>query len=341
MKRHNIDHKLVDMIMALYNDTENAVLINNTLGEWFTATVGVRQGCLLSPYLFNIFLEQIMIDTLETFQGAVSINGETVSNLRFADDIDLLAGSEEELIVLTSSLNKTSLKFGMELNADKCKIMITGGKDERHGQVNTRIDDRNVEVVDSFCYITDDCKSTRDVKARLAMALDKMTQLNTIWKNKKISTKSKIRLLRATILSVALYGCQSWTLTKELEARIKSFEFKCYRRLLRIPYTEHKSKEEVKNRIELEVGKVVNLVEVVRKRKLQWFGHVARQGADSLAKIILEGKRNRGRPEKSWMNNIIEWTGMKVVDLIKSARDRKAWKTIVGRSAIVPPRPDG
>ena len=349
MKRHNIDHKLVYMIMALYNDTENAVLINNTLGEWFTATVGVRQGCLLSPYLFNIFLEQIMIDTLETFQGTVSINGETVSNLRFADDIDLLAGSEEELIVLTSSLHKTSLKFGMELNADKCKIMITGGKDERHGQVNIRIDDRNVEVVDSFCYlgsyITDDCKSTRDVKARLAMALDKMTQLNTIWKNKKVSTKSKIRLLRAIILSVAFYGCQSWTLTKELEARIKSFEFKCYRRLLRIPYTEHKSNEEVKNRIELEVGKVVNLLEVVRKRKLQWFGHVVRQGADSLAKTILEGmvdgKRNRGRPEKSWMNNIIEWTGMKVVDLIKSARDRKAWKTIVGRSAIVPPRPDG
>ena len=57
MKRHNIDHKLVGMIMALYSDTENAVLINNTLGEWFKATVGVRQGCLLSPYLFNIFLE--------------------------------------------------------------------------------------------------------------------------------------------------------------------------------------------------------------------------------------------------------------------------------------------
>ena len=109
--------------------------------------------------------------------------------------------------------------------------------------------------------------------------------------------------------------------------------------------TAFESNEEVKNRIELEVGKVVNLLEVVRKRKLQWFGHVVRQGADSLAKTILEGmvdsKRNRGRPEKSWMNNIIEWTGMKVVDLIKSARDRKAWKTIVGRSAIVPPRPDG
>ena len=78
----------------------------------------------------------------------------------------------------------TSLKFGMKLNADKCKIMITGGKDERHGQVNIRIDDKEVETVDSFCYLgsynTDDCNSSRDIRARFAMALDKMTQLNTM-----------------------------------------------------------------------------------------------------------------------------------------------------------------
>ena len=105
------------------------------------------------------------------------------------------------------------------------------------------------------------------------MALHKMAEMNTIWKNRKISTKSKIRL--------ALYGCQSWTLTKDMEARITSFEFKFYRRILRIPYTEHKSNEEVKNLIELEVGKIVNLLEVVRKRELQWFGHVVRQSGDS------------------------------------------------------------
>ena len=71
---------------------------------------------------------------------------------------------------------------------------------------------------------------------------------------------------------------------------------------LRIPHTEHKSNEEVKNCIELKVRKMVNLLEVVRKRKLQWFGHVVRQNGDSLAKTILEGmvdgKRSRGRPEK-------------------------------------------
>ena len=97
---------------------------------------------------------------------------------------------------------------------------------------------------------------------------------------------------------------------------------------MRIPCTEHESNEEVKSRIELEVGKIVNLIEVVRKRMLQWFGYVVRQGAYSLAKTLLEGmadgKGSKGGPEKSWMDNIIEWTGMKVVDLITSARDREA-----------------
>ena len=73
-----------------------------------------------------------------------------------------------------------------------------------------------------------------------------------------------------------------------MEARITSFEFKCNRRLLRMPYTEHKSNEEIKNGIEL-VGMIVNLLKVVRKRNLQWFGHVVRQGADSLAKTISYG----------------------------------------------------
>ena len=149
--------------------------------------------------------------------------------------------------------------------------MITGSKDGRYTQVDNRIDDQRVAVVDSFpylgSYITDDCKSIRDVKARCAMALHKMTQMNTIWKNRTISTKSKIRLLRVIVLSVALYGSQSCTLTKDMKTRITSFEFKCYRSILRIPYTEHKTNEGVKNHIELEVGKIDKFIKSGKKKE--------------------------------------------------------------------------
>ena len=75
----------------------SAVLFNGSIGDWFRAIVGVRQGCLLSPTLLNIFLERIMTDALEDHEGTVSIGGRTITNLRFADDIDGLAGEEEEL----------------------------------------------------------------------------------------------------------------------------------------------------------------------------------------------------------------------------------------------------
>ena len=86
-------------------------------------TIGVRQECLLSPTLFNIFLERIMTDALEDHEGTVSIGGRTINNLRFADDIDGLAGEEEELANLVEPLDKASAAHGMEISAEKTKLM--------------------------------------------------------------------------------------------------------------------------------------------------------------------------------------------------------------------------
>ena len=101
------------------------VLVQGTVGKWFHTSVGVRQGCLLSPTLFNIFLECIMTDALEDHNGTVSIGGRrrTITNLSIHDDIDGLAGNEQELADLVKCLDKTSSKYGMETNAEKTKIM--------------------------------------------------------------------------------------------------------------------------------------------------------------------------------------------------------------------------
>ena len=97
MKKYNICTNLIQVIKNLYNKAISAVLFNSSIEDCFRTTVGVRQGCLLSPTLFNIFLERIMKDALEDHEGTVSIGGRTITNLRFADDIDGLAGEEEEL----------------------------------------------------------------------------------------------------------------------------------------------------------------------------------------------------------------------------------------------------
>ena len=97
MKKYNISTNLIQVIENLYNKATSAVLFNSSIGDWFRTKVGVRQGCLLPPTLFNIFLERIMTHALEDHEGTVRIGGRPITNLRFANDISGLAGEEEKL----------------------------------------------------------------------------------------------------------------------------------------------------------------------------------------------------------------------------------------------------
>ena len=120
MKKYNISTNLIRVIKNLFNKATSAVLFNSSIGDWFRTTVGVRQGCLLLPTLFNIFLERIMTDAFEDHEG---IGGRTITSLRFADDIYGLAGEEEELANLVERLDKASTVYGMEISAEKTKLM--------------------------------------------------------------------------------------------------------------------------------------------------------------------------------------------------------------------------
>ena len=88
MKKYNISTSLMQVTKNLYSKATSAVLFNISTGDWFRTRVGIRQGCLLSPTFFNIFLERIMTDALEDHEGTVSIGGRTITNLCFADDIE-------------------------------------------------------------------------------------------------------------------------------------------------------------------------------------------------------------------------------------------------------------
>ena len=105
MKKYNIITNLIQVIKNLYNKATSAVLFNGSIGDLYRITVRVRQGCLLSPTHFNIFLERIMVDALEDHEGTVSIEGRTITDLRFADDIDASAGEKEELAKLVERLD--------------------------------------------------------------------------------------------------------------------------------------------------------------------------------------------------------------------------------------------
>jgi hypothetical protein len=110
----------------VYSKSLSAVRVNGELTEWFRTTVGVRQGCNLSPYLFNLLLEAMMQNALKSVEAGAAINGQTVSNLRFADDIDLIAETPEQLQELTDKVHESSKRFGLKINVNKTKTMMIG-----------------------------------------------------------------------------------------------------------------------------------------------------------------------------------------------------------------------
>ena len=180
MKKYNISTNLIRVIKNLYDKATKAVLFNSSIGDWFRTTVGVRQGCLLSPTLFNIFLERIMTDALEDHEDTVSIGGRAITNLRFADDIDGLAAEEEELANLAERLDKASTAYGMEISAKKTKLMANNTDG-----INTevKVNGQKLETVTSFKYlgsvITDE-GSKPEILSRIAQATAALTRLKPV-----------------------------------------------------------------------------------------------------------------------------------------------------------------
>ena len=130
-------------------------------------------------------------------------------------------------------------------------------------------------------------------------------------------------------------------LYSRLEKMTQAFEMRCYRKLLNISYKDHVSNEDVRRMTQEQIGKYDELLTLVKKRKLRWFGHVSR--SSGLAKTILQdtvqGKRRKGRQKKMWEDNIKEWTEMDFSSSARAAEDRTRWKEIVVKSSVVPQRP--
>ena len=291
MRLYNFNANLIQVIENLYNKATSAVYLNGDIGDWFRTTVGVRQGCLLSPTLFNIFLERIMTDALEDHQGTVSIGGRTITNLRFAD----------ELASLVDGLDKTSAAFGMEISAEKTKLMTNNANGI---SIDIRINGEKLDEVDSFKYlgaVVTDQGSKPEVLSRIAQTTAALARLKTIWSDKHISLSSKIRLMRSLVISVLLYACETWTLTADILKKLQATDMRCFRKLLGISYRDHITNNAVRDRIRQAIGPYDDTLTTVKKRKLKWFGHVSR--SSGLAKTILQGtlqgERRRGRQKKT------------------------------------------
>ena len=146
----------------------------------------------------------------------------------------------------------------------------------------------NLETVTNFKYlgaIMTDEGTKREVLTRTAQATSALTKLKTVWKDRKITSKHRIQILRSIVTSTLLYAHETWTLTAELERRIQTFEMRCYRKIFGISVRDRITNEDVRNRVRAAIGLHDGLLSTVKTRKLTWYGHVTR--ATGLANIIM------------------------------------------------------
>ena len=204
---------LTCLLRNLYAGQEATVRAGHGRADWFQIGKGVHQGCTLSFCLFNLHAEYIMRNAgLDEAQAGIQIARRNINNLRYADDTTLMAESKEELKSFLMKVKEESEKAGLKLNIQKTKIMASGPI------TSWQIDKKTVETVTDFILggskITADSDGSREVKRCLLLGRKVMTNLNSILKSRDITLSTKVRLVKAMVFSVVMYGCESWTIKK-------------------------------------------------------------------------------------------------------------------------------
>ena len=186
--------------------------LNMEQQNWFQIGKGVRQGCILSPCLFNFYSECIRRNAgLDEVQAGFKIAGRNINNLRYADDTTLISESEEVLRSLLMKVKEESEKAGLKLNLQKTKIVASCPFSITSWQIDG-------ETVANF--ILGGSKSTADgdcsheIKRHLLLGRKVMTNLDSIFKSRDISLPTKVHLVKAVVFPVVMYGCESWTMKK-------------------------------------------------------------------------------------------------------------------------------
>ena len=215
------DH-LTCLLRNLYAGQEATVRTGHGTTDWFQIRKGVRQGCILSPCLFNFYAEYIMRNAgLEEAQAGIKIAGKNITNLRYADDTTLMAESEEELSSFLMKVKKESEKVSLKLNIQKTKIMGSSPI------TSWQIDGRTVETMSDFILggskITADGDCSHEIKRCLLLRRKIMTNLDSIFKSRDITLSTKVHLVKAMVFPVVMYGCESWTIKKDESRRIDAF----------------------------------------------------------------------------------------------------------------------
>ena len=330
LRHYGIPRKIVSLIEALFRGSESCVRVGQEHTDWFGIRTGVRQGDVLSPLLFNIVLDYTM-KKLDCVDGGLQwIDKTTLKRLAYADDICLMGDDVHSVVALTETLNAEGKKMGLNINTQKSKIMKLMTDDES----SVTVDGHNLERVERFAYlgstICEDGDVRSEVRTRIGKASSAFNSMKNVWSSTGVTQKTKIKLFNAIVMSVLLYGCESWKGLRDIELRVRRFESNCLRKIMNIRWFDHISEQEVRAR-----SGQGSVIEKIRYQRWRWYGHVLRMPDHRLPRQALEwtpeGSRRPGRPKDTWRRTISKDKREKNIDMNVEdlAQRRVDWRNFI------------
>ena len=339
LRQFEVPEKLVRLIKLCYQNSKGRVRVGGDLSDPFHVETGLRQGCPLSCMLFNIVLEKVIRDT-PAANDPIELSNTTIDRLAYADDCDLVGetfqGRDEQL----QNFNESGQRAGLEIKEMKTKAMKMGREERTEDFID--LGGFMLEEVDSFRYLGSIVNTNNtmeeEVMTRIGAASKCSWSVNSILRSKDVSRTTKLRLYTSVIRPVAVYACETWALTKELERRLFVFENGILRRIYgRVRDVETGEWRRRHNRELRELSRLPPITSFVKSQRLRWAGHVARMADDALPRRVLdgipEGRRPLGRPRLRWSDCVkqdLQLLGVADPERWREmAQDRRRWRLLV------------
>lgn len=329
LRNRGLPEKLIRLIKIGYTGYRCRVLHKGILTEPFPTETGVRQGCILSPLLFLIIMDEVMRKTVNGKRRGITWNlTETLEDLEYADDACMISHNFQQLRDKMEALQIESSKMGLKINKQKTKLMRVNVQNKNDLQCEEEV----IEQVNSFNYLgaklTSDGGSLKDVEHRINKARGAFSSMNKIWRAKNIKINTKLKVYNTTVKPVLMYGCESWCVTNEIRRKLQTFVNRCLRYILKIWWPETITNEELKIKTRQQD---INIQ--IKKRKYGWIGHALRKDISEPTRAVLnwnpQGKRRQGRPRKTWRRTVEEETQHTIAELKRIAENREQWKYFV------------
>ena len=309
--KKGVPPKYVSLLQELYRHTTGRVRAYGVLSQSFKVTSGVRQGCPISPFLFNFAVEDILENALNDIHdcGLELLPGNRVKHLDYADDIALLGDDPIALQRVLDKLVIEASKYGLVFAPSKCKVLL---QDWIGPAPTLQVDGLVLDSVDSFTYLGSRITSGSDIRgevdARIAKARYAFSNLRHLWRRRDISYQLKGRVYAASVRAVLLYGCETWPLRAEDIRRLSVFDQRCLRSIARVWWQHHVSNEVVRGKVSGECGR--SLHDIVLQHRLRWLGHVLRMPPHRLPRRALfalpspNWKKPRGGQAMTWRREV-------------------------------------